>query len=242
MEDKFNRAHLADLFSNTQSYVDSFPGKYYKHTSEVLANYTKSIPFDRRNIATGGVDMSIFPWEMFADTNEKVLKSYSVTQVFHDLIYKLKNPKTVLFCNAGYSSTGIIQQCENPDVRVTLLNGVSLDHFEKCVKTVNSRFSNIEYDVLSLHDLHNGNFDKFDMVEIWGNQLDTSFSDIDTYISLLNKNGVLLINDTSDWAFLYDNETQAHPMFDLHEQLIANDLVYVYHIPVHYGFSVVVKK
>ena len=242
MEDKFNRAHLADLFSNTRSYTAGFPGRYYKHTSEVLANYTKAIPFDRRNIATGGVDMSIFPWEMFADTDEKVLKSYSVTQVFQDLIYQLKKPSTVLFCNAGYSSTGIIQQCENPDVKVTILNSVSLDHFEKCVKTVNDRFSNIEYDVLSMQDLVAGNSDRFDMIEIWGNQLDTSLADVGVYISLLNKNGILLINDTSDWAFLYDNDTHAHPMFDLHEQLCANESVNVYHIPVHYGFSVVVKK
>ena len=242
MEDKFNRAHLADLFSNTQSYTDSFPGKYYKHTSEVLANYTKAIQFDRRNIATGGVDMSIFPWEMFADTDEKVLKSYSVTQVFQDLIYKLKNPKTVLFCSAGYSSTGILQQCENHEVQVTILNSVSLDHFEKCVKTVNNRFSNIEYAVLSMDDLLSGNSNGFDMIEIWGNQVDTSFSDVSIYTSLLNKNGILLINDTSDWAFLYDNYTQAHPMYDLHEQLNADDSVFVYHVPVHYGFTVVVKR
>lgn len=242
MEDKFNRAHLADLFSNTQSYTDSFPGKYYKHTSEILAKYTKAIPFDRRNIATGGIDMSIFPWEMFADTDGKVLKTYSVTQVFQDLIYKIKNPKTVLFCSAGYSSTAIIQQCENPEVQVTVLNSVSLDHFEKCVKTVNSRFSNIEYNVLSIDDLLNGDSTKFDMIEIWGNQLDTSFADISIYTSLLNKNGILLINDTSDWAFLYDNDTQAHPMHDLHEHLNADDSVFVYHVPVHYGFTVVVKK
>lgn len=242
MEDKFNRANLADLFSNTQSYTDSFPGKYYKHTSEVLSNYTKAIPFDRRNIATGGVDLSIFPWEMFADTDEKVLKSYSITQVFQDLLYKLKNPKTVLFCSAAYSSTNIIQQCENPEITVTVLNSISLDHFEKCVKTINNRFANIDYNVLSIQDLLTGNSSKFDMIEVWGNQLDTSFSDVNTYISLLNKDGVLLINDTSDWAFLYDNATTAHPMFDLHEQLIANESVYIYHIPVHYGFSVVIKK
>ena len=186
--------------------------------------------------------MSIFPWEMFADTDEKVLKSYSITQVFQDLLYKLKNPKTVLFCSAAYSSTNIIQQCENPEITVTVLNSVSLDHFEKCVKTVNNRFSNIEYAVLSMNDLLAGNSNKFDMIEIWGNQLDTSFADVNVYTSLLNKGGILLINDTSDWAFLYDNDTQAHPMYDLHEQLNADESVFVYHIPVHYGFSVVVKK
>lgn len=242
MEDKFNRAHLADLFSNTQSYVESFPGKYYKHTSTILANHAKEIPFDRRNIATGGVDLSIFPWEMFADTNEKVLRSYSISQVFHDLIYKLKNPKTVLFCNPSYSSTAIIQQCEDPEVNVTILNGIALDHFEKCVKTVNARFSNINYEVLSIQDLHSSNSTKFDMIEIWGNQLDTLFADVSTYTSLLNEDGVLMINDASDWAFLYDNNTQAHPLHDLHENLKADNSVYIYHVPVHYGFTVVVKK
>lgn len=242
MEDKYNRAHLADVFSHTQSYVDSFPGKYYKHSSSKLAEYTSSIQFDRRNVATGGVDLSIFPWEMFADTNERSLRTYTISQVFQDLIYQLCAPKRVLICGADYSSTRIIQCCENPEMHVTLLNNTSLDYFEKCVKTINNRFSNIEYDTVSMQEVVNGSSLRFDLIEMWANQVDTLFTDIQQLITLLEPSGVLLINGTSDWAFLYENDTDAHPMYDLHEQLKFDASVYTFHVPLHYGFTVVTKK
>jgi hypothetical protein len=242
MDNKYNRAHLADFFSNTQSHVDSFPGKYYKYTSSRLAEYTSSIDFDRRNIATGGVDLSIFPWEMFADTNERSLRTYTISQVFQDLIYQLCSPRKVLICGADYSSTRIVQCCETPDMHVTLVNNTALDYFEKCVKTINKRFSDIKYETISMQDLVNGSSSKFDLIEVWANQLDTLFADVKQFTSLLSPSGVLLINGTSDWSFLYENETSAHPMYDLHEQLKFDDSVYTFHVPLHYGFTVVTKK
>jgi hypothetical protein len=242
MENNYNKAHLADIFSKTQSYTTNFPGNYYKHSSTRMAEYTSLLEFDRRNIATGGVDMGIFPWEMHADTNERSLKTYTVSQVFQDLLYQLQNPRKVLLCGVDYSSTRVIQCCEDPAIHVTLLNTVLLDYFEKCVKTINSRFASLKYDVLNMQDLEAGWSGRYDLIEVWAHQIDMAFSDIDNYISLLEDGGMLLINCTSDWAYLYDNEGAGHPMYDLHEQLRLNDSVYTYHIPLHYGFTAVVKK
>jgi hypothetical protein len=242
MDNNYNEAHLADIFSKTQSYVTDFPGAYYKYSSTKMAEYTASLDFDRRNIATGGVDMGIFPWEMHADTNERSLKTYTISQVFQDLLYQLHKPKKVLLCGVDYSSTRAIQCCEDPSVHVTFLNTILLDYFEKCVKTINNRFSSLRYDVLNMQDLESGNSPKYDLIEVWAGQIDMSFSNIDHYTSLLEDKGMLLINCTSDWAYLYDNDDSGHPMYDLHEQLKLDDSIFVYHIPLHYGFTVVTKK
>jgi hypothetical protein len=67
-------------------------------------------------------------------------------------------------------------------------------------------------------------------------------SDISLFTELLEQDGVLLICGTSDWSFLYENDTAAHPMYDLHEQLKLDDSIFVHHIPLHYGFTIVTKK
>lgn len=242
MDHNYNIPNLVDAFSNTQSNTPDFAGAYYKLSSTKMAEYTASLDFDRRNIATGGVDMSIFPWEMHADTNERKLRTYTISQVIQDMLYQVQKPKSVLIGMPDYSSTRVIQCSEDENMDVTILNTVHLDYFEQCVKTINQRFSKLKYDVLTMQDLSAGNSSKFDMIEIWANQVDMSLSGINDFVSLMNPNGMLLVNCTSDWAFLYDNETSSHPMFDLHDSLISNNDLYVYHIPVHYGYTVAVKK
>lgn len=241
METNYNLAKLADIFSNTPSHQDDFPGKYYGYSSKLMAEHTASINFDRRNIATGGVDMAIFPWEMFEETNERTFRTYTISQIFQDLIYGLKNPSSVLICGPDYSSTRVAQCCES-GIKTTLLNGVSLDNFEKCFTSINERFSKLEYDVLTMQDVVSGCSSRFDLIEIWANQIDMSLSWAKYFVDMLGDNGLMLINGTSDWAFLYDNDTYAHPMHDLHEELRSNDSVFVYHIPLHYGFTIVTKK
>lgn len=242
VDNSYNIPRIVDAFSKTQSYVPLFPGKYYKLSSTIMAEYTAALDFDRRNIATGGVDLSIFPWEMFADTNERTLRTYTLSQVIQDLLYQLQQPKSVLICGPDMSNTRVIQCCEDANVDVTLLNTVFLDYFEQCVKTINPRFASVNYDVLTMQDLESGNSKKFDLIELWHNQVDTTFTNIQHYTSLLNDKGMLLINGSSDWAFLYENETDAHPMFDLHDELKSDESLYVYHIPLHYGYTVAVKK
>lgn len=241
METNYNLSHLADIFSKTQSHADDFAGKYYGYSSKLMADFTASIDFDRRNIATGGVDMAIFPWEMFEQTNERSFRTYTISQIFHDLIYGIKNPLSVLIGGADYSSTRVVQCCES-GIKTTLLNNTSLNNFENCFKTINSRFAKLEYEVLTMQEVSSGNSGSFDLIEIWANQIDMSLSNVELFIDLLKEKGILIINATSDWAFLYDNDMYGHPMHDLHEQLKLNDSVFVYHIPLHYGFTIVSKK
>jgi hypothetical protein len=233
-------AHLADIFSKTISHSPDFVGRYYGHSSSLMAEHTASIDFDRRNIATGGIDLAIFPWEMFAHTNDRTYKTYGLSQIFQDMIYALKSPSSVLICGADYSQTRVAQCCEG-GIKTTILNNVSLDNFEKCFTSINQRFSNLEYGVLTMQDLVGANCPKFDLIEVWANQVDTPLSRVDDLFNALNCGGILLINGTSDWGFLYDNETYGHPMHDLHEELRNIDLASVYHIPLHYGFTLVIK-
>jgi hypothetical protein len=240
METNYNLAHLADVFSKTKSHNEDFAGKYYGYSSSLMAEHTASVDFDRRNIATGGIDLAIFPWEMFAETNDRTYKTYGLSQIFQDMIYALKNPSSVLICGADYSQTRVAQCCEG-GIKTTLLNNVLLDNFERCFTSINQRFSNLEYDVLTMQDLLSDDCPKFDLIEVWANQVDIPPSRADDLINALNYSGVILVNGTSDWGFLYDNETYGHPMHDLHEELKNNDLVSVYHIPLHYGFTLVIK-
>lgn len=240
METNYNLAHLADVFSKTISHKEDFAGKYYGYSSSLMAEYTASANFDRRNIATGGIDLAIFPWEMFAETNDRTYKTYGISQIFQDMIYALKDPSSVLICGADYSQTRVTQCCEG-GIKTTLLNNVSLNNFEKCFTSINQRFSNLEYDVLTMQELQSHDCPKFDLIEIWANQVDVPLSRVNELINALNHGGVLLINGTSDWGFLYDNETYGHPMHDLHEELKNNNLVSVYHIPLHYGFTLAMK-
>jgi hypothetical protein len=241
MDANYNLAHLADIFSKTKSHSDDFPGKYYGYSSKLMADFAASMDFDRRNIATGGVDLAIFPWEMFEQTNERSFRTYTISQIFQDLIYGLKNPSTVLLCGPDYSSTRVVQCCES-NIKTTLLNGISLNTFEKCFKTINSRFAKLEYDVISMQEIFAGSSRKFDLIELWVNQIDMPLSQIELFINLLSDDGVILINGTSDWAFLYENDMYGHPMHDLHEQLKSNGSVFVHHIPLHYGFTIVTKQ
>jgi len=241
MEPNYNLAHLADIFSNTQSHKDHFPGKYYGHSSKLMAEFVSVIDFDKRNVATGGVDLAIFPWEMFEETNERTFRTYTISQIFQDLIYALKSPSSVLICGPDYSSTRVVQCCEN-NIKTTLLNNISLRNFEKCFTSINERFSKLEYEVISMQDVTEGCSKKFDLIEIWANQLDMPLSNPDYFLRMLTDGGLMLINGTSDWAFLYDNDMYGHPMHDLHEELKNNSSVSVFHIPLHYGFTLVIKK
>jgi hypothetical protein len=242
MDVNYNQAHLADVFSSTPSTSSDFPGAYYKYVATLMAEYSNTLTFDKRNIATGGTDMDIYPWESKADLTEAQQKVYAIPQVFQDLIYQIKKPNNVLFTGSDYSHVRIIQCFEQFKSKITILNNLRLDYFEKCVKPVNHRFSQVYYEVLSMQDFVAGTSSKFDLIELWANQIDMAFSDVSQYTNLLESSGILLICGTADWSFLYENETSGHPMYDLHEQLKFDDSVYTFHVPLHYGFTVVTKK
>lgn len=242
MEINYNAVHLADIFSKTESSESNFAGEHYKHLASRMAAYGSTLNFDRRNIATGGTDMDIYPWESKAILTEEQQKVYSVPQVFQDMIYQIKRPKSVLFTGADYSWVRIIHCFENLKSDITILNNLKLHYFEKCIKTAGDRFSRVEYDVMPMQDLISGKWSKFDMIELWANQIDMVYSEASVFTDLLESGGILLICGTSDWSFLYDNDTAAHPMYDLHEQLKLDDSVFIHHVPIHYGFTVVTKK
>ena len=242
VEVNYNAVHLTDIFSKTESSESDFAGKYYKSLSSIMAEYGETLSFDNRNIATGGTDMDIYPWQSKASLTPEQQKLYAVPQVFQDMIYQITKPKSVLFTGADYSHVRITHCYENLKSKITILNNIKLHYFEKCIRSSSSRFSAVEYDVISMQDLLSGKSGKFDMIELWANQVDMAHSDISIFTEILNSSGVLLICGTSDWSFLYENDTNAHPMYDVHEQLKLDDSVFVHHIPLHYGFTVVTKK
>jgi hypothetical protein len=57
----------------------------------------------------------------------------------------------------------------------------------------------------------------------------------------LAKNGVLIIQNSSDSVFLYQNDTQSTPVWSYHEELKSRQDCRVYHIPLFYGITIVVK-
>jgi hypothetical protein len=102
----------------------------------------------------------------------------------------------------------------------------------------------IDYSVVSHQDLEKDNCNSymFDMIVGWSQDMENPFIPVDFYLDRLNKGGILVIQNSSDSIFLYQNDTQASPVWQYHSEIKSRKDCNMYHIPLFYGVTVVVKQ
>jgi len=80
------------------------------------------------------------------------------------------------------------------------------------------------------------------MIIGWSQDMENIFVPVDFYLDRLEKNGILIIQNSSDSVFLYQNDTQASPVWEYHQNIKLRNDCHMYHIPLFYGITIVVKK
>jgi hypothetical protein len=99
-----------------------------------------------------------------------------------------------------------------------------------------------DYDVVTMQDFEKHANNKYDMMLAWSQDMENPLIPISAFVDRLEDNGVLIIQNTSDSMFLYNNHTKATPIWGYHEALKKMGGCSVYHIPVFYGITLVVKS
>ena len=80
------------------------------------------------------------------------------------------------------------------------------------------------------------------MIIGWSQDMENPFVNQDFWIDRLNSGGLLVIQNTSDSVYLYQNDTQSSPVWEYHFSIKLRNDCNMYHIPLFYGLTVVVKK
>jgi hypothetical protein len=93
-----------------------------------------------------------------------------------------------------------------------------------------------------MQDFEKHNNNKYELMLAWSQDMENPLTPVSQFVDRLEDNGILIIQNTSDSMFLYNNHTKATPIWGYHEALKNMDTCNVYHIPVFYGVTVVVKR
>jgi hypothetical protein len=197
----------------------------------------EQIGIDRRNIATGGASdyefVIHYPRPNLAD-------SYGQSQwmpiLMIQMIMDISPKKRVLALSGGLDRFRLkpFQDIYGSDI--FFLNNKKLALYELFQKDETP----INYSVINQSDFIDGE-DKFDMIIGWSQDMENAFIDVDLFVDKLNDNGVLIIQNSSDSVFLYQNSADASPVSLYHEELKRLKDCRVYHIPIFYGVTIVVK-
>ena len=120
---------------------------------------------------------------------------------------------------------------------ITFLNSKKFGIYEKF-----QRPQGFDYDSVTVQQLENDIDRKYDFILGWSQDVENPFLGIDVFVDRLSDGGVMVIQNTSDSVFLYQNDTQASPVWTYHQDLKSRQDCNVYHIPLFYGITVVVKR
>lgn len=210
--------------------------------SVAIADYLWNIiKIDKRNIATGGASdyefVIHYPRPNLAD-------SYGQSQWMPILVVQLlmdmAKAKNVLALSGGLDTYKLKPFQDIYDSKIYMLNNKKTSLYEKFQK----KYAPIEYEVVSHQDLEkdNCNDHMFDMIIGWSQDMENPFVSPDFYLDRLNANGILVIQNSSDSIFLYQNDTVASPVPSYHEEIKLREDCRMYHIPLFFGLTIVVKQ
>lgn len=204
-----------------------------------IANYLYStVGVDRRNIATGGAADYEF---VIHYPRPNLAESYGQSQwmpiLLIMMIMDIAPKSRVLGLSGGLDRFRLKPFQEIFSSEIVFLNNKKLSLYEKFQK----QNTPIEYNAISQDSLLDGSAGKFGMIIGWSQDMENPFIPVDAYMEALEPGGVMVIQNTSDSVFLYQNDTQASPVWEYHETLKARHDCRVYHIPLFYGITVVVK-
>jgi hypothetical protein len=215
-------------------------GEQSVHIGEYIFN---TVGVDKRNIATGGASdyefVVHYPRPKLADSYAK--PQWMPILTIMAIVDSLK-PKDVLFVSASLDRFKIKQVIDNWGSNVTLLNSKKLNIYEKFCSGKHEQTPEVDYAVMTMQELLDENTNKkFDFILGWSSDFDSPLVPVDTYVNSLASGGVLAIQNASDSVFLYSNDTPTSPVFEMHRRLKAMSGLRVYHIPIFYGITLVIK-
>jgi hypothetical protein len=202
-----------------------------------------TVGVDRRNIATGGA--SDFDY-VIHQPHAKLHKGYSSPQwlslslVF--AMFDVKRMKSVLSIS-GYLDRFKYDALVNQyGAELSILNSKRLLYYERFAKGVSSILPDVPYKMVTRQEVELDEDTKYDLILGWSSDMENPFLSPSTYVDRLNSGGVMLIQNSSDSSFLYHNKTVVSPAWEWHHELKHNEWCNVYHIPVFYGLTIVVKN
>jgi hypothetical protein len=210
--------------------------------SVAISDYLfKTIGVDRRNIATGGASdyefVIHYPRPSLAD-------SYGQSQwmpiLLIQMLMDISRGNHILALSGGLDRFRLKPFQDIYGSNIYMLNNKKTAMYEKFQK----ENTPIDYSVVSHQDLEKDNCNSymFDMIVGWSQDMENPFIPVDFYLDRLNKGGILVIQNSSDSIFLYQNDTQASPVWQYHSEIKSRKDCNMYHIPLFYGVTVVVKQ
>lgn len=226
-------------FYNWRDYANKST-KFDGPESVAISNYLFNVVgVDKRNIATGGASdyefVIHYPRPNLAD-------SYGQSQwmpiLLIQMIMDINPKKKVLGLSGGLDRFRFKPFQDMYGSEIYLLNNKKLALYEKF------QYENtpMEYGAVTTQYLEDNPDFTFDMIVGWSQDMENPFFPVDAYLDRLNDNGILIIQNTSDSVFLYQNDTQASPVWEYHNDIKIRDDCRMYHIPLFYGVTVVIKK
>jgi hypothetical protein len=205
--------------------------------SVAIADYLfNTVCIDRRNIATGGAS----DYEFVVHYPRPSLSSaYGQAQWMAILlilgIMDISKKKNVLAISGGLDRFRVKLFQSLHGAHITFLNNKKLNLYEKFQDPIE------DYDVVTMQDFEKHVNNEYDMMIAWSQDMENPLTPVSMFVNRLEPGGVLIIQNTSDSMFLYNNHTKATPIWGYHEALKKIDGCSVYHIPVFYGITIVVK-
>ena len=219
-------------FANSSTKIDG------PESVEISKYLFETVSVDRRNIATGGAaDYEFvihYPRPHLAD-------SYGQSQWMPILLIQAlmdAAPKnTILALSGGLDRFRLKPFQDIYGSQIVFLNNKKFSLYEK----FQAKNTPIRYGVIKTDSLI-ARAEKFDMIVGWSQDMENPFIPVDVFVDSLNENGIMIIQNTSDSVFLYQNNTQASPVWSYHEELKSRNDCRVYHIPLFYGVTIVIKR
>lgn len=242
------RYELDQLFelSNPRMDIKNFASSCIAEDCEqsvLVGNYMfDTVGVDRRNIATGGA--SDFDY-VIHQPHPKLNDGYSNPQwlplnlVF--ALFDLKRMKTVLSISGYLDRFKYGTLVNDYGAELHILNSKRLLYYERFAKGTSEILPVVPYKTVSRQTLEDDTQTKYDLILGWSSDLENPFLPVSTYVDRLESGGVLLVQNSSDSAFLYVNKTPTSPAWSWHHDLKYQKNCRVYHIPLFYGLTIVVK-
>ena len=229
---------FSSWFTDWQEFAENSTLKDGPESVEI-ANYLYStVGVDRRNIATGGAADYEF---VIHYPRPNLAQSYGQSQwmpiLLIMMIMDIAPKSRVLALSGGLDRFRLKPFQDIFNSTIYFINNKKLSLYEKFQQSNTP----ISHEVATHDQILDGTCGKFGMIVGWSQDMENPFFPVDALVDSLDKNGVMVIQNTSDSVFLYQNDTQASPVWQYHEELKSRDDCRVYHIPLFYGVTVVVK-
>ena len=226
-------------FLDWRQYAESSTKKDGKESVDIANYLYQHIGVDRRNIATGGAADYEF---VIHYPRPNLAESYGSSQwmpiLLIMMIMDISPKKNILALSGGLDRFRLEPFQQIFDSNIYFLNNKKLSLYEKFQYDE----TRIEYGVVTTEYLSTYPNVTFDMIIGWSQDMENPFLSADYFVDRLSPGGVLVVQNTSDSVFLYQNDTQASPVWQYHEELKQRDDCRVYHIPLFYGITIIVKS